>query len=500
VKQLAAQKQISISPSGIRVFGAIFCDDELDLIGLNLPYSLVLGNSVFKYGIDAHNFHTSNDFTIDNSAIFDNLTLSRARIDGAVFARRSFIRNLNVTDSDVRSSIIITDTLLYETAQFDRVKISGDLNFRGSTLSFLTAQHAKIDGILDLSDTEARCAYHIKKSQIGAAVAVQTGFGTVSQQGESADRVPNVFSWRRALKKNEVRRWLSNLEIKKLIGDGESCAYPDYDYRAQFFFFDDNVRTSLCLKSFEWLAPNGKVPRPVTILALNGTKVEGHVILDIWPTDEAGIGDGDTDLRKLEAIGLRASALIYAFSDADRPFFTVLDGLNFDRVHSAEISCEYKSSAPGEDYNSTSRPAARGSAPAREADVIGELRSEVHPPTVEEVKGWLKKNRSISTQPFVAFIKAFENVGADATDLKVEKARIDWDHDHPRPGIDYVRSVSTWILGWIADYGYRPARIVWTVIAILVLFWVVLRWIIGIVAFTPDKKDRDPTCRFPIPI
>jgi hypothetical protein len=58
VKQLAAQKQISISPSGIRVFGAIFCDDELDLIGLNLPYSLVLGNSVFKYGIDAHNFHT----------------------------------------------------------------------------------------------------------------------------------------------------------------------------------------------------------------------------------------------------------------------------------------------------------------------------------------------------------------------------------------------------------------------------------------------------------
>src|ERR1051326_1085962 len=60
IKQLAAQVQpeLKAEPAGIRIFGAAFCSDELDLIGLKLPYSLTLSQSYFHYGIAAANFRT----------------------------------------------------------------------------------------------------------------------------------------------------------------------------------------------------------------------------------------------------------------------------------------------------------------------------------------------------------------------------------------------------------------------------------------------------------
>jgi len=535
IKQIAAQTRAA--GGGIRIFGAVFCRDELDLRDLELSYSLVLAQSYFRWGITAQNFRTHGDFIADDSLILDNFTLTGAHIDGSLLGRRSFIQDLNISDSEIHGSIILADSLLHGSAQFDRVRLTGDLSIRNAALSFFVAQHATIGGVLDLSDSEARCAYHLKKSQIGALVAVNSGFGTLAGPDANITE-PTNYSWRRGEQYTSVKQWRRNAEVDRRVGRAEPCAYPGFGYQAQFYLFDNQVRTSLCVRSFEWIEVNDKwlslsdswqkqdekwhkqnpnKAIPVTVLALNGTTASRNMIFALWPPSPAkGIHDDERleSFHKLEAIGVEAKALIYDFKDASRPYYIFVDGLNIERVHSAVISCDYKAETPqpiDED-----RPGDSKGSPAVRQEVIvtSDLQSEVHLPGIKEVEYWLNRNRAYSTQPFVAFTKAFENVGADATDLKVTRAGVDWENEVQQKLdalksswrsksvfrftwdegghalLDFLRFGTTGVLGLIADYGYRPAKVAWTALIIVLVFWYIFRWQLCIVAFKPEKKDE----------
>ena len=86
-----------IERRGIRILGAIFCN-KLDLVGLNLEYSLVLDHSIFREGIDARNFQTRADFSVDDSLIFGELGMLRSRIGGGFFATQTFMTGLRILD------------------------------------------------------------------------------------------------------------------------------------------------------------------------------------------------------------------------------------------------------------------------------------------------------------------------------------------------------------------------------------------------------------------
>ena len=106
IKAIAREHQSSVDPTGIRMLGAVFCD-TLDLIGLDLPYSLVIDKSIFVKGIQARSFHTRGDFSMDESLITDQLFLARSHVDGTIFANKSLISQLQILDSQVAGSIIL---------------------------------------------------------------------------------------------------------------------------------------------------------------------------------------------------------------------------------------------------------------------------------------------------------------------------------------------------------------------------------------------------------
>jgi hypothetical protein len=182
---------------------------------------------------------------------------------------------------------------------------------------------------------------------------------------------------------------------------------------------------------FNWLAP--KQPRsdaaaPVSILALNGTRVTGNLIIDLAGTAGANPRPGTdaykqaVDKHKLESIGASAGALIYNFNDEAAPYYTYIDGLNFDRIHNA--------------------------APACTGDMV-QLATQVELPSTDKVLHWLQKNKAPSSQPFTAFAAAFERAGESAVNLRIG-----------RQTYDLCAKTARWAIPrWLADVtGQCPRR------------------------------------------
>ncbi|MFY9624455.1 MAG: hypothetical protein WAJ91_08735, partial [Rhodoplanes sp.] len=66
LNQIIKDYASTIGAHGIRILGALFCE-KLNLVGLDLPFSLILDRSVFKEGIEIRNFRTKGDFSVDGS-------------------------------------------------------------------------------------------------------------------------------------------------------------------------------------------------------------------------------------------------------------------------------------------------------------------------------------------------------------------------------------------------------------------------------------------------
>jgi hypothetical protein len=194
-------KEAQIAPSGIRILGAVFCDG-LDLVGVDVPYSLVLDRSVVKGPVDARNAHIKGDFSFEYAIILGNLRLNRAQVDGSVYGGASFMNRLRVHDTRIDGSWHQRNSLIFLDAFVIRAKISGDLDLRNAAFSRLWIRSSQIGGTVALDESEARCAYHINSSTIGYLTAENAGFGVIKRATDGNVAVDYSW-WYRALSRTK---------------------------------------------------------------------------------------------------------------------------------------------------------------------------------------------------------------------------------------------------------------------------------------------------------
>lgn len=182
----------------------------------------------------------------------------------------------------------LAESVLFETTQIFNVSIARELTVRGSALSYFVTQFSWIGEDLDMSHSQARCAYHINKSEIGYLVAKRAGFGTI-ERPDKPEKVPDNYVWRQEDLTAAPKQLLSFPAIKKIISE-DQCVNPfGRPQRAEFFIFDSTIKSSLCVAEFRWLAPRDAgpfspeaffKPSPTseeylrTTLAINETRLE----------------------------------------------------------------------------------------------------------------------------------------------------------------------------------------------------------------------------------
>ena len=546
IYRLASDTKLNVGPPGIRIIGAVFCE-RANFVGLQLPFSLVLDRSVFAKGIEVRNLRTRGDLSLDGSLILEQLRIVRSRIEGSLFVDGSFVHRLSIGNSTIDTSASFTESVLFESAQIYNVSIAKELSIRGSALSYFITQFSRIGEFLDLSHSQARCAYHINKSEIGYLVAKQAGFGTV-EPASGSEKIPGYYVWRGDFTP-KVDRILSFPEISKKVAKADACVGTfSSPHRAEFFIFDNIVKSSLCVSEFRWLAPRDAgpyTPREFfyprsnteeylrTVVAINGNTIGGNLIIDLWPKDT---GKENLDykvsqrLHKLEIIGVKAGGLIIDFGDKNQNHVTTaVDGLQFDRLYNGHASCEYG--------GSTTAPPIYDD---RTLSIISDFTETLEVPKVEDALHWLDLNKIGSTQPYTAFATAFTNAGVDSAPISIARKNRElceraarWlpvailrqfcsdaakrrESNEDDLSTDLIlkstppadRIESGWsllgatllsiptqlsdlaLLGFrgglyfLADHGYRPGKVLWWVTLTLVVFWIWFLWPLKVIAYT----------------
>jgi hypothetical protein len=547
-----------VEPSGIRIIGALFCE-EIDIVGVDLPYSLVLDRAAVNGAINARNAQIKGDLSFEYAVILGSVRLHQATVDGSVYGGASFMRRLRINGARIEGSWRQRNSIVFLDALIVRAKVAGDFDFRESAFSRLLVQSSQITGTLKLDDSEARCSYHISASALGYLTAANAGFG-VFRRVAAKEGTADYAWWRRALSRttssNSYKREILDSPSVKRLADLEMAriearAKFDAEHRQllpqeadwmipgckqdeapagsektegleafpgspflEFYVFETTVQSAMCIKSLTWPLPVHDVAdgaHPVTILALNGSQVLGDLIIDLWGDNDSRVSEMRathqdykkvSNKHKFEAVGLSAGAVIYNFSDNEKPYITYLDGLKFDRVHKANPDCK--------------------------SDSIAKLTSQVELPSVEDVVNWLNKNESSSSQPFNAFVEAFDKAGGSTTKLRVA-----------RKSADLCRRIAAWLPGvnigfacasgyrsdadgsalaptqaaatsalagtadliatgfdsllWaVADHGYRPGKVVGPILTVLACFWLWFWFVLRIVGFDPKGYEEGP--------
>jgi hypothetical protein len=470
IKTLAKQTPSRVDPKGIRILGALFCDG-LDLVGLDLVYSVVLDKSIFRGEIDARNFHTRGDFSLDGSVVANKLFIARTRVDGTLFASDSFIDQLQIVDSQISGSLLLRKAQFLEPAIFDTLTVSGELSVHEAKFPYLFLQYSKVGGVLDLRDSRARCAYHIRQSEIGDLVAVDAGFGT--SEGTRDQNGPAAAS--------------GDAANAGEPGDQRPCKYSGIAASpGTFLISDTRVKSSLCLRSYSWPTPNSSLTKASSFITLKDVVVGTTAAIDLGPDGDPASDDvssSGTALHHVNIIGLETGSLIFNFSGFNpgkKAYQLSVNGLKFQNVYAARIPCDYSPEYFTPDSIDTTKMSLQS---------IGDPRAILHLPKVKEVMFWLDSNSLVTTQPFAAFVDVFQRDGrdGDARDLRIAKASTElcvkarrvfgnWICGRTSEDvgaaeeladtggvIGYVNAVVALSFGallWlIADHGYHPERL-----------------------------------------
>ena len=548
VKELFRKSATAIDTIGIRIIGGIYCQG-LDLSGMDIPFSLILDRSIFRSRLNVRNFHTKGDLSVDSSVMYGSFRINRAEISGSVYATVAFIRSMDVSDSIVKGSVNLDHSVVLDLLNIENLSVEGDLDVTTSFFSNLEILKDKIGGVLDLSQSQARCSYDVRKNEIGDMVAAQLGFGTL----RSSTKGLAVYNFKKISNDSAFGRPLpparNSQDNKPMddpydlytspesqtaaeILDKEACEAVNFIKPGTFVVVDNHIKSSLCVRSFNWLTDLGNNPLESNIY-FNEDTIGGATWLNIARTQASStVIDRQAGARfsepMLSIFNLTTGTLVLDFGLAVQNVSLTVNGLHFERIYNSKADCE---SALSLRYSGTpGKPTPKEIAfpPALEL------------PKTEQVLDWINKNRFAHTQqPFAEFVAVFERAGdsegakelkiraanaaskstfcdlfgvcsradtlePDSTDKKVSrqktipeliKALPDFTWSMIVNGVLWCEKLVVAILDlmlWVlADHGYKPERIGWFVLGTVVCSMFVFPYCLGIVGYSVETaKDK----------
>jgi hypothetical protein len=450
--------------------------------------------------------------------------IDRVKVGGHFLLDNALVGQVLLLNDDFGATLNLRKSTFLESAQIDQNSVAGAFEAAGAHFSMLLARANTFANAVDFHDTQVRCELNISKNNIkGDFNLVRSGFGAVLSASD------NTHQWiwsepdEKALMVMVAKANLNKDRFSKVkdLKEKSSCIFAGYKASQKIRITDDRVEKNLCVKDFTFeshaasATPGVKeVERSSSIsdakevekddrlesdLILNGTSVGGNAILSIWRHGDktAYLKSGYKPLYTrflalrasqagqcplatcVELLGFRSGGLVIDLNDSDRPFGMLTTGMQFDRIFSGDINCPYPDTGD-----------------------VAKGEGQMLLPKVDQVTPWLDMTDSI--EPHTAMIGAFERAGVDATELKVKRARFEWESDRiqkcanptDRQSENFCNAfrwvldpglLATALLGVLADYGYRPAYVVIWIAVVLVSF-MALFWLgFGIVAFRPEN-------------
>src|SRR5262249_9990267 len=156
-----------------------------------------------------------------------------------------------------------------------------------ATFPYFLFQYGKVGGVLDLTKSQALCAYLIRKSEVKDVVAVD--FGAQAPQAVGGPGEP-----------------------PNATGPDRGCNYQAIATPGTFLVSDTQVSLSVCIRSFRWLEP---VTKDASFLSLNDLSVNKTTFIDLGSNADRH-DQTSNQTHKFEAIGLETHSLIFNFAKA----------------------------------------------------------------------------------------------------------------------------------------------------------------------------------------
>jgi len=441
--------------------------------------------------------------------------------------KNAIIGKLNVLDDEIDAATSLEQAAILDHTNIDRSRFSGNLDLHGAALSVTQVTHNKFssdvifDNVLSFNKTtgenvifgiEVRCGFNFSNNNIASdLILAHLKFYNTRVAG----LIP-LYSWP-AARSNDVGKRLeefftpnggsaisAEMDVMRhtlLHAAGHTDCKSELPVASEAVRFNDNkVEKNICIREFEFSrggAPEVKSPsvnddrnRVGALVSFAGSAVAGTTYLARWPDGS----DAAYRVRVVDLVGFQTGGLALALKDnhdAEPQFLTT--GMRFDRIFGSERDCSIEQrSLDGGSSASTG--------------------AMLEPPDKGRLLKWLEKVDT--TQPYTAAIGALERAGADAVDLKIQKAyaeltgevREKWQEFigawRDRQGLnwlwqrgperlwDYLRLILTQMLGWVADYGYRPQKAILFVAVAVTCFTMWISEGLNVKSAVTEIQDR----------
>jgi hypothetical protein len=396
----------------------------------------------------------------------------------------------------------------------ENTKVDGDVDLARSFFSHLVFLKNHVGGALDLGQSQARCGFDIRKNEIDDVVAVEFGFGDV----RTSDGGEELFGFKTGNEKSSsAYQRFTGPDSQIFNGENpfpKPCDYVRSIVPGSFVFIENHIKYSICLRDFSWLVDDQNLPER-SIIYLNEDVVDGATWLDIKNPMQTVSRRGDRKGPQLSIFNLQTGTFVLDFDVATKDVLVRVNGLHFERVYSAKDKCE----------TALSPRATKEKARPRGDNDIPKFPPSLHLPKPERVTAWVKKNAFKGTQPFAQFVSVFERAGdADAArELKIQGETTTVMRSFCKSWGFYCESESdhfgemsneaqaddlTSVLGrafqrmedrlvallqlllWhLAAHGFRPERVVWFALGILLAYWLAVQ-LAGVVGFSVVDEAR----------
>lgn len=528
IKRLAALGRDAIDPSGVRIIGAIFCE-KIDLIGLDIPYPLVLDRSIFVKDVEIRNFRSQGDVSLEASEIRGRLKLFRSRIGGSFYLQASYFEAITVLDTNINLSLKMARIVVKDNIVIGNTVVTGDLDLTRGYFSSISLTKSSVGGAFDFSQTVARCTYDIRNNEFRDVISTRSAFGKIRRDPRSprgfvyaffVDRNGKLFSHDDGGSEVSYSR-----NLFKLLAESRRCNPPYALAPGDFIFVLNRIKSSLCFAAPDRLA-GALIDAPQSNIFFNDINVDGYAWISLDEPLLPRSKSVQSKPRLFSLLNFRAGTFISDFTVKRSQMNIKVIGLQFSRVYTSQNSCE---------SNLIARPSYLIEDMYKQKKItIPSFDS----PNVQQVLHWIGQNTFDGKQPFYEFVGSFEKSGDSdgAKDLRSSAKTAELMRSYERltrfwtaPDIKgtansqsdkiveasmlsgltvviefiqacasyaeaFAKIVVSTLLWLIADHGERPEQVIRCIVLMIIISYFIFAYAINVYGFSTedDSNEAEP--------